>query len=56
MFQKSDPSNKQKKMVPSYVSFNNFYGKMWAGFCFNTSKRFYLEVLFYKQKEDLEFL
>ena len=27
------------------ASFNKFYGKIWDGFCFNTGKRFLVELL-----------
>ena len=32
-----------KKMV---VPFSKFYGKIWVGFCLETVKLFFLEVLF----------
>ena len=33
-------------MIASYVSFNNFNGKMLVDFCLNTGKRFFVENLF----------
>ena len=39
-----------------FYFFNKFYGKMSPGFSFNTGKRLFLEVLFYNQQKDLEFL
>ena len=32
-------------------SFQQIYGKIWVGFCLNTGKRFFLEVLFYSQQK-----
>ena len=45
MFKKGDSSNEQK-MDGSYTSFDKIYGKMSFGFCLNTGKHSYLEVLF----------
>ena len=35
-----------KWSVASHAFLNKFCGKMTASFCFNTGKRFFLEVLF----------
>ena len=43
MFKQDDLTVRQKWTV---ASFNKFYGKMWVGFCFNTGKRFLVDVLF----------
>ena len=40
-------------MVAPYASFNNFYCQMLVGFCLNTEKRFFLELLFQNQQKDL---
>ena len=34
------------------ASSSKFYGKIWAEFCLNTGKRFFLEVLFYLQQKE----
>ena len=32
-----------------------FYCKFWVGFCVNTGKRFFLEILFWSQQKELSF-
>ena len=32
--------------------FTKVYGKIWNGFCFNTGKRFVLEVSFYSHEKE----
>ena len=42
MFERGNSSNRQQKRM--VVPFSRFYGKIWVGFCFNTGRRFFLEV------------
>ena len=44
MFEKGDSSTRQEKWMPAPSS--KIYGETWVGFCFNTGKRFFLEVSF----------
>ena len=37
------------------ASFNNFYDKIWVGFCFNIGKRFFLEFPFWSQQKEHRF-
>ena len=38
------------------ASLDNFYGKMWIGFCLNTGKRLFVEVSFSGHQKDYRFL
>ena len=42
LFEKYDSSNRQRKWM--VAPFSKFYGKIWAGFCLNAGKCFFLEV------------
>ena len=56
MFKQCNSSKRQKIDICILgFCFNKFYGEMFVGFCLNTAKRFFLELLFYIQDKGLRF-